>query len=130
MARHMMKVERDGTFRFPSKSKVAVAEPTKLAPTHNFVHCRAVAIEPEKDSMIIRPETAEGDYHLADVLAVGPGLVTPTGERVPCCVKPGDRVIVNITRITWVDDPIRRRVDAEGVAFVLPDDGILAVVQR
>jgi len=130
MAGHALTRARDGTYHFPKSKDVAVQPPSKLRPTHNFVHCRALPLAEDKASLIIRPDTADLEFYLAEVLAVGPGIYTPNGERVPVCCKPGDHVIVHVTRIAWVDDQLRRRVDAPGVAFVIPDDGIMAVLER
>ena len=37
----------------------------------------------------------EGYYVTADVIAVGDGLFTQTGDRIPMTVKPGDIVMIH-----------------------------------
>lgn len=49
--------------------------------------------ETTKSGIILTANEANYDY--ADVIAVGPGLFTQTGDRIPMTVKPGDTVMLH-----------------------------------
>ncbi len=147
MTRHAIKfpgapdsTARD-VFGFPKVlgSTPNVQEPSKLEPQLGVVHVKVICSNCHQGPCkgeeckvtaggIIRPDTAEEMPSLGVVLAVGPGLISSAGIRVqPLDVKAGDRVVYDMTRIIWVDDPIRARADLPGVAFIIHHDGILAI---
>jgi len=48
-------------------------------------------------SGIMLMNSMEGDYVYADVIAVGNGLFTQTGDTIPMTVKEGDEVMIHKT---------------------------------
>lgn len=64
---------------------------TKIEPCGNMVLLRIVPKDKTESGLVI-PHSAQ-DRSRAIVLAVGPGRVTDTGERVPVDLKAGDRVL-------------------------------------
>ena len=69
------------------------------------------------------PEKAQdGFWTRFEVLAVGPGRVTTTGERVPLQVKVGD--LVAIQRTQAIDVP--GRADT----MLVPEQAIIAIVKK
>mgnify|MGYP003139648439 FL=1 len=44
---------------------------------------------------IILVDGIEGEYIYADVVSVGSGLFTQTGDKIPMTVKPGDTVLLH-----------------------------------
>lgn len=77
----------------------------RIRPIRDQVLVQLDQLERTTAGGIILPETARTsqgnrpDARWGVVLAVGPGPDTPRG-RVPCSVKPGDRVLVN----SWLND--------------------------
>ena len=65
----------------------------QISPLHDNVFCRLDAEEEVKGGIII-PDSAQNKRQEATVIAVGPGLLTETGVRVECSVKPGGRVLL------------------------------------
>ena len=82
-------------------------------------------VEEEKttESGIVIPETAEKERPIkGTVLAVGPGKITDTGERVPISVRVGDTVLFK----KYGPDEI----EMEGKKYLVADEeDILAVIK-
>ena len=51
-------------------------------------------VETTKSGIII-PDSVEGNYVYGDVIAVGPGLFSASGIKIPMTVKMGERVCLN-----------------------------------
>lgn len=68
----------------------------KIHPVNDYILVRKH--EPEKsDGGIILPDGSRDTVRgcvVADVLEVGPGRTTEDGKLIPCCCKPGDRVLI------------------------------------
>jgi chaperonin GroES len=67
----------------------------KMKPIGDLVLLQEHKKEDTTQSGIILVDGIEGDYVYADVIAVGPGLFTQTGDRIPMTVKPGNVVILH-----------------------------------
>lgn len=65
-----------------------------MRPTYN-----KIVVQPETQSNITKggiiiPECAERQQTLVGIVkAIGPGRITENGTVVPCCVKPGDKIL-------------------------------------
>lgn len=104
----------------------------KMKPTRNLVLCRASG---ERDQMtpggLHIPDTVKGRVDRAEVLAVGEGWYTAKGVLVPCCVKPGQVVLFDPYRLTWVEGTehnVATPAAKPGDLFLIHDDAILAEV--
>ena len=91
-----------------------------LRPLEDRVVVRVSDAEEQVEGGIILPEAAQQKPHEGEVLAVGPGRLNDSGERMPLDVKVGDTVIFTKYGGTEV------RVGDEDV-MILGADGILAI---
>ncbi|MCL6634807.1 MAG: co-chaperone GroES [Peptococcaceae bacterium] len=69
---------------------------------------------------IVLPDTAKEKPQEGEVIAVGPGRLLETGQRVPIDLKPGDRILFskyagNEVKIDDVEYLIMREADILGV---------------
>ena len=58
-------------------------------------------LEPQKETNkagIILMDGAATDYLVGEVIAVGAGLFTQTGDRIPMTTAPGDNVLIHKTK--------------------------------
>lgn len=103
-----------------------------IKPTRNLVLCRASGERDQKTPGGLHiPDTVKGRVDRAEVLAVGEGWYTAKGVLVPCCVKPGQVVLFDPYRITWVegvDHNVSTPAAKPGDLFLIHDDAILAEV--
>ncbi len=65
----------------------------KLRPLHDRVLVRRVTAEEKTAGGIIIPDTAKEKPQEGEVIAVGPGKFSETGERIKPEVKAGDKVL-------------------------------------
>jgi len=65
----------------------------KVKPLADRVLIRPVEEEEQKKGGIIIPDTAKEKPQQGEVVAVGPGRISDTGERVKLDVKVNDRVL-------------------------------------
>ncbi len=63
----------------PLGDRIFVTEPVKVETKTN-------------SGILLSPESKRGELVMADVIAVGPGVYSITGELIPMNVKVGDRV--------------------------------------
>lgn len=63
-------------------------------PTENKVLMRVLGEQRTDSGLLFVPDTQRSGIVRAQVLAVGPGQMTSTGERAPMFVKPGDLVLI------------------------------------
>jgi len=95
----------------------------ELKPLGSRVIIEPLEEEKTTESGIVIPETAEKERPIkGKVLAVGPGKVTDTGERVPVSIKEGDMVLFK----KYGPDEI----EMEGKKYLVADEeDILAVIK-
>jgi chaperonin GroES len=65
----------------------------KLKPLADRVVVRPIKAEAKSAGGILLPGKAQDKPQEGEVIAVGPGLTSATGERIPLTVRPGDRVL-------------------------------------
>ena len=65
----------------------------KFRPLHDRVVLKRIGAEEKTSGGIIIPDTAQEKPQQGEVLAVGPGRILDTGERVRPDVKQGERVL-------------------------------------
>lgn len=64
-----------------------------IKPLGDKVVIKPMKVEEKTQSGIVLPGSAQEKPHQGEVIAVGSGLLTDKGERVPLEVKAGDRVV-------------------------------------
>lgn len=69
------------------------AKKVSIRPTGDRVVVRPAEAEETTSSGIVLPDTAREKPARGEVVAVGPGRLSESGERLPMSVQVGDRVI-------------------------------------
>ena len=94
-----------------------------IKPLEDRIVIRQVEAEQTTASGLVIPDTAKEKPQEGEVIAVGPGRVDDTGNRIPVDVKVGDVVIYSRYGGT--------EVKYEGQEFqILSSRDVLAVVER
>ena len=94
----------------------------KIQPLFDNVLIKSLKAEVKTASGIILPETAQEKPQMGEIVAVGPGKVTPKGEKEPMVVKVGQKVMYKDWGINKV------RLDNEDFIIAEQKD-ILAIVE-
>jgi chaperonin GroES len=93
----------------------------KFRPLHDRVLVKRIEETADKVGSIIIPDSAKEKPQEAEVVAVGNGRLLDNGERVPCDVKAGDRILFG--KYSGAD------VKMDGVEYmILREDEILAIL--
>lgn len=98
-----------------------MASKTNIKPLLDNVLIKPLEAEEKTASGIILPDSAKEKPQMGEVKAVGDGLLTPKGEKIPMNVKVGQKVMYK----KWGGDEIK--VDGEEWMIVKQGD-ILAIV--
>ena len=94
-----------------------------IKPLEDRIVIRQVEAEQTTASGLVIPDTAKEKPQEGEVIAVGPGRVDDSGNRIPVDVKVGDVVIYSRYGGT--------EVKYDGQEFqILPSRDVLAVVER
>jgi chaperonin GroES len=94
---------------------------TKIQPLFDNILIRPLEAEEKTSSGIILPDSAKQKPQMGEVVAVGPGKVTPKGEKEVIVVKIGQKVMYK----KWGGQEIK--TDGEELMLVEQKD-ILAIV--
>ena len=95
----------------------------KIRPLHDRVVVLRIDEEAKTAGGIIIPDTAKEKPQEGKVVAVGPGKVNASGERIPLTVKKNDRVL--FTKYGG------NEVELEGVEHVIMrEEDIIAVYEK
>ncbi|MCL4415393.1 MAG: co-chaperone GroES [Actinobacteria bacterium] len=65
----------------------------KIKPLFGNVLIKPLEAEAKTASGIFLPDTAKKESQVGEIMAVGPGEVTPKGEKLPMLVKVGQKVM-------------------------------------
>jgi chaperonin GroES len=76
-------------------------------------------------SGIILMNGTEGSYVMADVIAVGEGLFTQTGDRIPMTIKVGDVVMIHKN-----DTTENKKIKIDDQEYVLVRESDIAMYQQ
>jgi chaperonin GroES len=95
----------------------------KLTPLGDRVLVKRCEAEEKTAGGIVLPDTAKEKPKEGEVMAVGSGRLTDSGERVALAVKKGDRVLFT----SYAGNEVK--VDGEEYLLMREED-ILAVVKR
>jgi chaperonin GroES len=66
---------------------------TNIKPLFDNILIKPLEAEAKTASGIILPDTAQEKPQMGKIVAVGPGKVTPKGEKEQIVVKPGQKVM-------------------------------------
>jgi chaperonin GroES len=102
-----------------------VLEKSVYQPVSDRVIVRRVPMEKETSGGIAIPSRYQNFNREAVVLAVGPGRITDDGKRIPCQVKPGDRVIMYKQKGLPIENQ-----DKDGEVCVLRETDLMAIVKE
>lgn len=72
---------------------MATAAATKIQPLADRVVVKPIEETEQMRGGLYIPDTAKEKPQQGEIIAVGPGKVTDDGNRVPCELKEGDRVL-------------------------------------
>ncbi len=94
----------------------------KINPLSNRVVIKFLEAEERTSGGILLSAAAQEKPQVAEVIAVGPGMITDNGVLAPMTVKVGDKVIASKYAGT--------SVKFDGTEYtILPEDDILAIVE-
>jgi chaperonin GroES len=94
----------------------------KMTPNGDYVLLKDEAPVTKTASGIIIPDTVENNYTNAEVIAVGPGLYTMTGDMIPMRCKVGDQVMVQTHQIK------NSRISIDGTEYSLVHESEIAMI--
>jgi len=96
----------------------------KMKPMGDQLLLKAQETQTKTKSGIIL--TATNDvYGYADVIDVGPGLFTQTGDRIPMTIKKGDVVLAPVSKLSGKNG---NQIKLEEEAYVLVRESEIAMV--
>ena len=95
---------------------------TNIKPLFDNVLIRPLEAEVKTASGIIIPDSAKEKPQMGEIIAVGPGKVTPKGEKEPMVVKVGQKVMYK----KWGGNEVK--INGEELILVEQKD-ILAIVE-
>jgi chaperonin GroES len=72
---------------------MSVAQKMKIRPLQDRVLVKRVEAEEKTESGIIIPDTAKEKPQRGEVIAVGPGKMLESGNKLTPTVKPGDKIL-------------------------------------
>ena len=93
-----------------------------VKPLFDNILIRPLEAEVKTSSGIILPDSAQEKPQMGEIVAVGPGKVTPKGEKEPIVVKVGQKVMYK----KWGGNEVK--VKGEELILVEQKD-ILAIVE-
>lgn len=94
-----------------------------IKPLHDRVVIRQVEEEQESAGGIILPGSAQEKQNMGEVVAVGPGKASDSGNVVPMTVKVGDKVMFGQYSGQEVKD------DKGEPLMVMREDDIIAIIE-
>lgn len=97
---------------------------TNVRPLHDRILVKRVEAENKTPGGIFIPDNAKEKPVEGLVVAVGNGVLTKNGERVPLDVKAGDRVLFS----KYSGTEVKIQLDG-GEHLILREDDVLAVVE-
>jgi chaperonin GroES len=100
-----------------------MASKTNIQPLFDFVLIRPVKQAEVTASGIILPESVKEEPQVGEVMAIGPGGLTPEGKTTPMVVKKGQKVLFK----KWGKNEIK--VEGEEW-FLIEQKEIMAVVSQ
>jgi len=94
----------------------------KFTPLHDRVLVRRIEGEEKTKGGLIVPDTAKEKPSEGEIIAVGEGARTESGELIPLAVKAGDRVLFG----KWSGSEVR--LEGEDL-LIMKESDILGIIQ-
>ncbi len=95
---------------------------TNIKPLFDNILIKPLEAEEKTSSGIILPDSAKEKPQIGEIVAVGPGKVTPKGEKEQIVVKPGQKVMYK----KWGGNEVK--INGEELVLVEQKD-ILAIIE-
>jgi len=93
----------------------------KFRPLHDRVLVKRIEAEDRTASGLVIPDSAKEKPHQGEVIAVGPGRRTKSGDLTPLTVEKGQTVLFG----KYAGDEVKLDGDAH---LILREDDILAII--
>ena len=81
--------------------------------------------EKSPGGIILVDGTTDQEFVYADVISVGPGLFTQTGNRLPMSVKPGDHILISKNNLGS-----QKKVKFDGEEYILVRELEISMVEE
>ena len=97
----------------------------KMQPMGDQVLIKQQERADKTESGIILVDGPDEEFVYADVVAVGPGLFTQTGARIPMSVSPGDTVLIHKN-----NTGAQKKVKLDGTEYILVREMEISMVSN
>ena len=97
----------------------------KMKPIGDQVLIKEKERADKTESGIILVDGPDEEFVYADVIAVGPGLFTQTGNRIPMSVKKGDTILLSKNNLGG-----QKKVKFDGVEYILVREMEISMVSN
>ncbi len=98
----------------------------KMKPMGDQILIKEEAKAEKTDSGIILVDGAYNEeFVYAEVIAIGPGLFTQTGNRIPMSVKPGDTILISKNNLGS-----QKKIKFDGVEYILVREMEISMVSN
>lgn len=94
-----------------------------MKPMGDLILAKQLKQEKTKSGIILM-ESAD-NYIFADVVAIGDGLFTQTGDRIPMTVKPGDRIVLHKNEVSS-----QKKINLHGEEYILVRESEIALIEK
>ena len=97
----------------------------KMKPIGDQVLIKEKERADKTESGIILVDGPDEEFVYADVISVGPGLFTQTGNRIPMSVKAGDTVLVSKNNLGG-----QKKIKFDSIEYILVREMEIAMVSN
>jgi chaperonin GroES len=97
----------------------------KMKPIGDQVLIKEQEKADKTESGIILVDGIDGEFIYADVISVGNGLFTQTGNRIPMSVSPGDTVLIHKN-----NTGAQKKVKIDGTEYILVREMEISMVSN
>jgi chaperonin GroES len=98
----------------------------KMKPMGDQILIKEEKKSDKTDSGIILVDGAyDEEFVYAEVIAIGPGLFTQTGNRLPMSVKPGDTILISKNNLGG-----QKKIKFDGVEYILVREMEISMVSN
>jgi chaperonin GroES len=97
----------------------------KMQPMGDQVLIKQQERADKTESGIILVDGPDEEFVYADVIAVGPGLFTQTGNRIPMSVKKGDTILLSKNNLGG-----QKKIKFDGIEYILVREMEISMVSN
>ena len=95
----------------------------KMKPMGDRILLKKEEKDEKTKSGIILVDGIAGEFVYADVIAIGPGVFTYTGDRIPVTVKVGDTVVLHKSMLGG-----QKEIELDNEKYILVNESDIAMV--